>query len=182
MSVHAARAIRQKHKGDPESVENALSPEQKKVLVEAFEAADKNGDGILSVDEYNDIFQSHGLSIDREWIEKTIARNDKDGDGGISFQEFMEMNRSRLKGETGQPNPTSSGFSQLNREGEKAKLAFNAYDRNRDGYLTKAEFRKTSKKMTEAQIDAVFEMFDKNRDGRLDFEEFKNLMESNKKQ
>lgn len=63
MSVHAARAIRQKHKGDPESVENALSPEQKKVLVEAFEAADKNGDGILSVDEYNDIFQSHGLSI-----------------------------------------------------------------------------------------------------------------------
>ena len=65
---------------------------------------------------------------------------------------------------------------------EKAKLAFNAYDRNRDGYLTKAELRKTSKKMTDAQIDAVFEKYDKNRDGRLDFEEFKDLMESNKKQ
>ena len=65
---------------------------------------------------------------------------------------------------------------------EKAKLAFNAYDRNRDGYLTKAELRKTSKKMTDAQIDAVFERFDKNKDGRLDFDEFKHLMVSNKKE
>ena len=32
-------------------------------LREAFEAADKNGDGILSADEYHDIFQSHGLAI-----------------------------------------------------------------------------------------------------------------------
>jgi len=35
---------------------------------------------------------------------------------------------------------------------ERARLAFNVYDRNRDGYLTKAELRKTSKKMTEAQV------------------------------
>ena len=46
---------------------------------------------------------------------------------------------------------------------DKAKLAFNAYDRNRDGYLTKAELRKTSKTMTDAQIDAVFEKYDKNK-------------------
>ena len=32
-------------------------------LREAFEAADKNGDGILSADEYHEIFQSHGLAI-----------------------------------------------------------------------------------------------------------------------
>ena len=64
---------------------------------------------------------------------------------------------------------------------EKAKLAFNAYDRNRDGYLTKAELRKTSKRMTDAQIDAVFEKYDKNKDGKLDFEEFKELMETNSK-
>ena len=61
------------------------------------------------------------------------------------------------------------------------KYFFSAELRNRDGYLTKAELRKTSRKMTDAQIDAVFEKFDKNRDGRLDFEEFKELMESHKK-
>ena len=64
---------------------------------------------------------------------------------------------------------------------EKAKLAFNAYDRNRDGYLTKAEMKRTSKSMTDAQIDAVFEKYDRNKDGKLDFDEFKELMESNSK-
>jgi hypothetical protein len=44
-------------------LETDLSPEQRKVLEDAFEAADKNGDGILSADEYFDIFQSHGLTI-----------------------------------------------------------------------------------------------------------------------
>jgi Ca2+-binding EF-hand superfamily protein len=29
---------------------------------------------------------------DKEWIQKTIAQNDKDGDGGISLEEFIEMN------------------------------------------------------------------------------------------
>ena len=36
--------------------------------------------------------------IDREWINKTIAQNDKDGDGGISLEEFIEMNiRGKVK-------------------------------------------------------------------------------------
>ena len=35
---------------------------------------------------------------DRDSIERTIARNDKDGDGGISFEEFVEMNiKTRVK-------------------------------------------------------------------------------------
>ena len=93
---------------------------------------------------------------DREWIEKTIARNDKDGDGGISLEEFIEMNtKSRLA--------RSGSKAEAPTTLDKAKLAFNAYDRNRDGYLTKAELRKTSKKMTDAQIDAVFEKYDKDK-------------------
>ena len=50
---------------------------------------------------------------------------------------------------------TSGSTSGLNREasvGERARLAFNVYDRNRDGYLTKSELRRTSKRMTEAQV------------------------------
>ena len=62
MACHAARVIRQRHKADG-SVDNEISPEQRKCLESAFEAADKNGDGILSADEYYEIFQSHGLSI-----------------------------------------------------------------------------------------------------------------------
>ena len=114
---------------------------------------------------------------DREWIERTIAQNDKDGDGGISLDEFIEMN---IRGKNRQAkSAVEERKSQSDIIHEKARLAFNAYDRNRDGYLTKAEMKKTSKMMTEAQIDAVFEKYDKNKDGKLEFEEFKELMESN---
>ena len=98
------------------------------------------------------------FSTDREWIEKTIARNDKDGDGGISLEEFIEMNTKSRLARSG-----SKADSGVATTLDKAKLAFNAYDRNRDGYLTKAELRKTSKRMTDAQIDAVFEKYDKNK-------------------
>ena len=89
----------------------------------------------------------------------------------------MNLGRSRTTAKTGAA-AVSGGKDTLH---EKAKLAFNAYDRNRDGFLTKAELKKTSKKMTEAQIEAVFEKYDRNKDGKLDFEEFKDLMESNRR-
>ena len=97
------------------------------------------------------------------------------------MQEFIEMN-TKGKLRNSQTNQTG-GATALGNVSiiEKAKLAFNAYDRNRDGYLTKAELRKTSKRMTDAQIDAVFDKYDKNKDGKLDFEEFKDLMENNSK-
>jgi len=63
MALHAARVIRKRHKAENELLETDLSPEQRKVLEEAFGAADKNGDGVLTADEYSEIFQSHGLSI-----------------------------------------------------------------------------------------------------------------------
>lgn len=183
MALHAARVIRQRHKADSEAIETDISPEQRKNLEDAFEAADKNGDGVLSADEYYEIFQTHGLTIDKEWIQRTIAQNDKDGDGGISLEEFIEMNiRGKLKsGHGGAGASDASSHKRPSTIAEKAKLAFNVYDRNRDGYLTKAELRKTSKRMTDAQIDAVFEKYDKNKDGKLDFNEFKDLMEARSK-
>ena len=63
MALHAARVIRQRHKADSDNIETDISPEQRKNLEDAFEAADKNGDGVLSADEYYEIFQTHGLTI-----------------------------------------------------------------------------------------------------------------------
>lgn len=66
MACHAARVLRQRHKADVDGSESDISPEQRKCLESAFEAADKNGDGILSADEYYEIFQTHGLTIGKK--------------------------------------------------------------------------------------------------------------------
>ena len=63
MALHAARVIRQRHKAEADMMDSDISPEQRKNLEDAFEATDKNGDGILSAEEYYDIFQTHGLTI-----------------------------------------------------------------------------------------------------------------------
>ena len=65
--MHAARVLRQRHKQAAEAgalqEDGSLCAEQRRALEEAFEAADKNGDGVLSAEEYHEIFAAHGLSI-----------------------------------------------------------------------------------------------------------------------
>ena len=64
--MQAARVLRKRHKAEAamlESETGEISPEQRKCLESAFEAADTDGDGILSADEYYEIFQTHGFSI-----------------------------------------------------------------------------------------------------------------------
>ena len=88
---------------------------------------------------------------DRDWIEKTISRHDRDGDGGISLEEFFNMQKNRAasasstgpaavagaattgadKGSGGSSSSSLSSAAQTAALLEKAKLAFNAYDRNR---------------------------------------------------
>ena len=65
--MHAARVLRQRHKQAAEAGalldDGSLCAEQRRALEEAFDEADKNGDGVLSAEEYHEIFAAHGLSI-----------------------------------------------------------------------------------------------------------------------
>ena len=58
----------------------------------------------------------------------------------------------------------------------QAERAFKLFDKDNDGYITKQEFQKISKKLNKEQIDAVFNKFDKNGDGVLSFEEFRKML------
>ena len=77
MACHAARVLRQRHKAEADMLESEISPEQRKCLESAFEAADKNGDGILSADEYYEIFQTHGLSIGKQNKNFFVSKGEK---------------------------------------------------------------------------------------------------------
>ena len=58
---------------------------------------------------------------------------------------------------------------------DKTKWAFLFYDRNRDGYITKAEMSAVSKHLSKAQVDEIYKRIDANKDGKLSFEEFQEL-------
>ena len=64
---------------------------------------------------------------------------------------------------------------------DKAELAFGLADKNKDGSLSKKEFRETFKSLPKEKADKLFHHLDKNNDGKIDVSEFKDMMNTNKK-
>jgi len=137
---------------------------QEQALREAFKRADSNGDGILSVEEYQKILQEHNIRSTKEEIVNLKESADKNVDGYITKSEIA----------------VGQGKTGTNME-QKAEMAFKLMDRNNDGYVTKQEMLNTTKKLNQKQVAAVFARNDKDGDGKLSKEEFKEMMCREKK-
>ncbi len=147
---------------------------QNKAIEELFDRADKNGNGRISVNEYVNIFSEHGITVEDEEVRKVSELANEYGE--VTKDEFLQYAR------------TSEFFrSQMDRSDEdsvaskreaiaKAERAFKIFDKDNDGFITKDEFKKISKKLNQDQIEAVFSKFDKDGDGVLSFEEFRKML------
>ena len=52
----------------------------------AFKLLDTNGDGVISLEDFNDLFNSYGGSkMDTQIWDNLLAEADKNGDGVVSF-------------------------------------------------------------------------------------------------
>lgn len=58
----------------------------------------------------------------------------------------------------------------------KVHAAFNVLDSDRDGFVTKQDFKKKFHNLNSKQIDVVFNKYDRASNGKLSFVEFKNFM------
>ena len=67
------------------------------------------------------------------------------------------------------------------RKTDQAEAAFNVFDKDKDGFISREEFTAVSKNLTEKQADAVFAKFDENKDGRLSLDEFRKMIEKKDK-
>ena len=59
------------------------------------------------------------------------------------------------------------------------RKAFNEFDKNGDGFITKKEFKVVMRKQKgryfcigDQQLDAMLQSYDKNGDGKIDYDEF----------
>lgn len=97
-------------------------------------------------------------------------------DGEVTKEEFMIYAKTSdfFKGQLDKTDVESVAFKQD--AVAKAEKAFKLFDKDNDGFITKDEFQKISKKLSREQIEAVFAKFDQDGDGVLSFEEFRKML------
>ncbi|ESN90011.1 hypothetical protein HELRODRAFT_91150, partial [Helobdella robusta] len=100
-------------------------------LQEAFALFDKDGDGSITASELKTVLKSLGHNVSDDECKKMIKKVDRDGNGLIDMNEFMEMMGSRLEA----PIEKSTEF----------RLLFNAFDKDNSGYIDKSELKRTMK-------------------------------------
>lgn len=144
-----------------------LSPEKLQEYKESFKIFDKDEDGRISTNELKNVLNLLGKSPSEQELWDIISEFDKDGNGTIEFDEFVEL-ISRL----------DSG----DHEEENLKNAFEVFDKDGNGYIDKDELKEVMKQLGEnlsdGQILKMMKEADGNSDGLIDFNEFKNLMKN----
>lgn len=68
-----------------------FSGEQKRMLRQWFDALDSDGSGKISVEELEDPMLSIGIVSDTREIAQIVSKLDKDANGQIDFQEFVDF-------------------------------------------------------------------------------------------
>ena len=64
---------------------------RKNKFLKAFQLLDKNGDGKISKEEIKAVIKQCGGSFFDEEVERVIQNVDKDGDGYLNYNEFLNI-------------------------------------------------------------------------------------------
>lgn len=161
-------------------------------LRRVFDLFDKNGDGMITIEEISQALSLLGLEADFSDLELTIKSHIKPGSSGLSFEDFVSLHQSLDSSFFGYDNIASEEEA-ANDIGEQARMrqeesdlseAFKVFDEDGDGYISARELQVVLGKLglPEAkEIDRIHQMItsvDRNQDGRVDFFEFKDMMRS----
>lgn len=141
-----------------------------------FNLFDKDGDGTISAVELEDKLRAvygRKYSFDRKEIEAMIKAVDGDGNGTIDFDEFLTMMDVEKSGGGRRSQQRRDGKSEL-------KEAFDVFDTDGDGSISKREVERVMKAVGITLDDKTLELMVKSVDldgnGEIDFEEFCKLM------
>ena len=130
----------------------------------AFSDFDQDGDGTISIAELRIVLGPGGalggMKLNNEEIDTLISVADKDGDGEISFEEFVNL----VQGMKG-------GDSE-----EDMRRAFKIFDVDGDGAISKEDMKEAmlrlGNKLTDRDIENIFKESDIDDNGVVTYEEF----------
>ena len=136
-----------------------------------FEKYDKNGSGSLNVMELQELCYDFGTYLSTDDLRLAMRDLDTDGDGMLSYEEFMVWWR------------TNDRFSSIRASDANSKLrqeaaaVFKKYDTDLSGDISRQEFAKLHRelqreKLVKQNLDECIMQLDQNGDGIIQFNEF----------
>ncbi|KAL3696698.1 hypothetical protein R1sor_010774 [Riccia sorocarpa] len=157
----------------PVLVDHLLELERDR-LTEAFRIIDRNRDGKISEEDLGAMWKRLGNKISSKELRLMIQEADKNGDGVLDLEEFLEF----FTGMGVQPEIDDPIQHQ-----DDIRLAFHLSSFARDGLISAAELQTFMKKVRVRKISAadsaaMIRSVDSDGDGLITFSEFQKLMTS----
>jgi len=125
-----------------------------------------------------------GRNPTEEEILNIMNEIDVDHNGKLDFAEFTIMMKEKLSGEDMEQEIKQAFryFCHQMKKGLKSKVfsKFRVFDRNGDGFISKAEFKHCmmhfGEKFTDDEVEEMIAEADSNRDGKIDYAEFSQMI------
>ena len=129
-----------------------------------FQELDKNGDGVLSIDEIAHALEGPTINISN--IQEIFQKTDRNGNGTIEYSEFL----------------TALLDSEKALSKEKLMTMFKMFDKNGDGLISLDEIKEAldAKNRGDNYFVEMIKEADTSGDGYIDLEEFCNFISKNK--
>ncbi|XP_059630621.1 probable calcium-binding protein CML44 [Cornus florida] len=152
-----------------------MSPLNSDDLHRIFEKLDRNGDGLVSLEELNWLLEKIGIHVhtNLDDLQALVGKTSLDLHDFLSFYEIV------IKENIGES--TSENHENGGLEGDLAK-AFGVFDLNGDGFISCDELQSVLSRLglwdehSGHDCRTMIHVYDTNSDGLLDFEEFKSMM------
>lgn len=147
-------------------IAKSLPTDQLVGIQEMFKAIDEDGSGTITIEELREGLRKKGAEMDENELQRIVDNIDANGNQKIDYEEFLAA---------------TIHLSKLEKE-ENMVLAFQYFDTDNSGYITRDELEAALEKIGDDSIDVdkILGEADINNDGKIDYEEFCKMMRENK--
>ncbi|XP_007019238.2 PREDICTED: probable calcium-binding protein CML44 [Theobroma cacao] len=160
---------------------NDMSPLSKNDLQRIFEKLDKNGDGLVSLEELNWLLVRIGVQFSLEELGSFVGKPCLDFNEFLFFYDSISNQNDDGKNMEPAGSGEEDGLIQADEDSDLVK-AFKVFDLNGDGFISCEELQSVLVRLglwdesSGKDCRNMICFYDTNLDGMVDFEEFKNMM------
>ncbi|OMO91207.1 Calcium-binding EF-hand [Corchorus capsularis] len=154
----------------------------KKDLQRIFQKLDKNGDGLVSLEELNWLLETIGLlQFSLQELESLVGKPCLNLEEFLFFYDSISSNQNEQHVKVGN-NVVDEEIKEEEEEESDLVKAFKVFDLNGDGFISCEELQKVLSRLglwdesCGKDCRSMICFYDTNLDGMVDFEEFKNMM------